>query len=436
MKKKITAFLLAFNIFAYTTVCCYTQPVFALPVVTAETLFNGLITLLFSLGVTLDLTNVTTETANDIMSNYIEGVVGDNPTLQEQYEQFLSNLQYGYIMLGRDLYLALLNANYQQTVLPDKIAGSFPSSIKPFLGRYTGYYYYLSNFALDSAYSYGDSLYVFEVSQDNNVCLVPPELFEAGNMVNYNRYFVARSSSRYRSHYFGLQNGTYREYSHTDTETIGQIKRNQLNNLTYYVQYINAGFSADTTLDTLVDVSNESDYDLLINGVWTNESGYMTTLDGTYPQVIDGDTIGGLIDDVKDGTKTWDTAVNAMIGAYPENPAVPDIGLDLATLDSLVDSLQLERLESKFPFCIPHDLMLIMNGATSVSSNQAPVIEIPFKLEFNGQVYYENDRAVVIDFNDFSGVVHIFREGFFLLFLIALLWVSIEILQAFFVVTE
>ena len=105
-----------------------------------------------------------------------------------------------------------------------------------------------------------------------------------------------------------------------------------------------------------------------------------------------------------------------MVDSYPENPAVPDVGIDLSTLDNLIDSLDLERLETKFPFCIPNDLMLIMNGATAVSSNQAPVIEIPLKLEFNGTVYYEKDDAIVIDFNDFSGVVSIFREGFFLLF--------------------
>ena len=55
----------------------------------------------------------------------------------------------------------------------------------------------------------------------------------------------------------------------------------------------------DTTFQTLTDV-NETGYDTIINGQWVDTDGNLTTVDGTYPQVLDGDVIGGLTDDIKD----------------------------------------------------------------------------------------------------------------------------------------
>lgn len=442
MKKKITAFLLAFNIFAYTSVCCYVQPIFALPVVSADVLFNGLITLLFSLGVTLDLTGLTHEQANQTIDDRIRNGLStlDNANeLLQQYNTLLENIKNGFLYIGIELGQALISIFKNDVVVPSQVLGSVPSIYQPYIGSRTGYYAYFTGVYNDGGTNTSSLIIISDENSGvysmprNFSYLTPPVKSYQGSSYARWRFFTSDNADCMTEYY--LKNGdlygpanTYGTSSDLIIQTYGS------NTFTYnYLGAFSSPVVKDSTFDSLV---GSADYDVVINGQWVDNDGILTTPDGVIPQVIDGDVIGGLTDDIQDGTITWQEALGSMVDSYPENPAVPDVGLDLSTIDSLIDSLDLERLETKFPFCIPNDLMLIMNGATSVSSNQAPVIQIPLKIEFNGTVYYEADDAVVIDFNDFSSVVHIFREGFFLLFLIALLWVSIDILQAFFVVTE
>lgn len=440
MKKKISAFLLAFNIFAYTTICCYVQPVFALPVISSEAIINGLITLLFSLGVTVDLANLSEDAQLDKLDDSILNVIStadDNlELLQNQYATLKNNLQNGYIKCGVELWQFLQDNFYNDVVRPVYQHSFVPLALQSCFEN-NGYYFYFTNYYY-SSYVQGDILICIRDGNFTNISYInPPTDFRSfSSRVDKNfANLYGISGTVNRTNYILVNGSVSTEYTGGGTDNIVAISKTNFDT-NYSYKFLGYYVANNTDFISLTDVS-ENDFDVIINGVWDSSGSDVLTADGVYPQVISKDIINDYVEGINNNSTTWEGALLSVVeNEYPENPAVPDNGLDLSTLDNLVDSLQLERLETKFPFCIPNDLMLIMNGATAVSSNCAPVIEIPLRLEFDGTVYYDNDKAIVIDFNDFSGVVAIFREGFFLLFLIALLWVSIDILQAFFVVTE
>lgn len=431
MKKRIISILLALFITAYSIVNCSLVPVLATPVITTEVLFNGLMTLLFSLGVTLDITNLTKDTANDIMQNYIEDSIGDDQNLIDQYQEFLDNLEYGYIVLGSNLYYKLKDVIFDDYIKPQSITGSIDPRFKDFIGLYDGYYYYFNNFRN----SIGYALYI--VTSDNVIDYYPPNIInDYGNY--YSVYFANVIDTRIYSYEFfnnnlGVQESVYTRSGDLETYIFDKAIESDL--VYYdYLGYIGSDFVLDDNLDSVILTSDDNEYDLLLDGVWLDNGDFITTFDGDIPQVIDGDTISDIAGDVKAGNLTWEQAIGDIIGSYDDTIS-PDLPLTPSKLDSLINGLNIERVLTKFPFCIPADLKLIIDGATTVSSN-APIIDIPLHLEYAGTVYYDNDHAIVIDFSDFESVVIIFREGFFLLFLVGLVWLTIDILQAFFVVTE
>lgn len=453
MKKRIISILSALFITAYSIVNCSLVPVLATPVITSEVLFNGLMTLLFSLGVTLDITNLTKDTANDIMQNYIEDSIDGNNLLEDQYQEFLDNLQYGYIVLGRDLYFNLRDNIYNDNIKYEFIVKDIPDDFKSFIGSYSGTYVFYTTYKNDAISNDNLVSYLFCYSVYNN------GNYEISNSIDiYNVPVFTRSYGGNLWYRFGNCSdaiavnfwdnyGTYPTISHGSggysNNTNLEFSSNRISDVimnpfpSNVLQFNNIGNVESNGNDLIFEpliIDNQESYDLIMDGVWIDNGDFITTLDGDIPQVIDGDTISDIAGDVKSGDLTWEQAIGDIIGSYDDTIS-PDLPLTPSKLDSLINGLNIERVLTKFPFCIPADLKLIIDGATTVSSN-APVIDIPFHLEYAGTVYYDNEHAIVIDFSDFESVVIIFREGFFLLFLVGLVWLTIDILQAFFVVTE
>lgn len=193
----------------------------------------------------------------------------------------------------------------------------------------------------------------------------------------------------------------------------------------------------DEDNDALVTVPSLNDYTDKLNALYSFENGDLVIdKTGDLPAILDGETVGGIISDIQDGTTTWEDAVPQVFEADDsgaiegENPVIGK-----KALDEMVTGLRLNRLKTKFPFCIPSDIYHMVVGAGYID-DEAPVIKIPIHIEFRGYVYYDNDEAVIIDFNQYQSVINVFRAGFFLLFLIGMIYLTIEVLHSFFVVTE
>ena len=177
------------------------------------------------------------------------------------------------------------------------------------------------------------------------------------------------------------------------------------------------------------------DYSDTLRDIFSVSDGQMV-IDDNPPVVLDGETIADTVAGIQDGTTTWEDAMPTVFEADDagtiegENPVI-----NKRALDEMVTGLRLNRLKTKFPFCIPSDIYNMVAGAGALD-DEAPVIKIPIHIEFRGHVYYDDDEAVVIDFNEFQSVINVFRAGFFLLFLIGMIYLTIEVLHSFFVVTE
>lgn len=439
MKKKIKAVIMAIMIVITTFFSNIMSVSATIPgVVQAENVWLTLETLAFSLGVNLpfipdkSISYNNNQRKQEIIDS-IDKQLSDGVITQQQHDDAIQQLddmlvlpgQYGVgsaISIGEQLWGCLTRFFY------DNYIKSSPNLVTT-----------LNPDALDYFNSYSGTCAIYSIFASNNPAQTSIVVFSdgayespvyKGQSYGSSVWEIAYKNAQY---YYMLSDGTL-------DITSGYTTR------AFFGQGINVQYIPDKGVNEVITNDNEnalvsgsySEYTDKLSEIYSVVNGQVVVTDtGEAPVVLDGDTLDNVVADVNDGTLTWENSIPQLFsqedtGDIDQN--TPVIGKK--ALDEMVTSLNLDRLKTKFPFCIPNDLMLIMNGATAVSSNQAPVIEIPLKIEFNDHVYYDNDSAVVIDFNDFSGVVHIFREGFFLLFLIALLWVSIEILQAFFVVTE
>ena len=416
-------------------------------------LFEGFQTLMFMLGLSADLSSGITEQqwVDKVDSYFANAIAQKNQEQQDilfdNYAEFKDNLEHGYMLITDTLFDFFKDTAYNGPLATSISYNQLNSSQKQFVvsnsSRYSKIY-----FIFASPVDYGNTRNNWEMwaidysfSNGSSVSIINPPDVEFVDSVSQTmkRYIFANCS-------FPSSYGVYTEVhlnSNNSTVSSGLQLTDKIQCVnhwrdtslpTFTYNYLG---SLDTIsyLDNLTSVDLSTYNDILDDTFVVGDDGLIYTSDGILPQVLDDTTTGDLIDDVKTGAKSWASAISTITDSYPENPAMPEDTLTLPELDHLIADLHLERLESKFPFCIPHDIQLIYSGATVVSSN-APVLVIPIDITFKDHTYYQNDEFITIDFSMFDSIIPIFREGFFLLFLVGLLWVSIHILQAFFVVTE
>lgn len=437
MKKKIIAFLCAFNMVFYGSIVP-SVPVKAevanIPV--AVEMWEGFQTLFFTLGVSLLATDAVDKMAQmEEADQSILALANDLDTaaaevLKNDWNEYKENLQYGYCKISNTLWGTLKNTVYSQEIVPAGIVAGLPSIFKNYFNTHNGYYCICNN-----CYDPNNPYKVRMYRADRDIFDHPIFLFDTDSIsTTYRVIGFVNPSCNYNDVYWNPYENKLDGVDWTSTadgwsaSAYFIVAKNVEPNYCYVHQDGNyAGQSIAGNISS-------SAYTNALDDVYgVDNNGYIISKStGTFPAVVPSSVTDALIDDIGTGTLTWDEALEDVSDTEID---VPDGHLTLSQLDALIDGLDIDRLQTKFPFCIPHDMELLISGASSVSSN-APVIKIPLRLEFRGHVYYDENEAVVIDFNRFNSVVVIFREGFFVLFLLGLVYLTIEILQAFFVVTE
>lgn len=421
---------MSFNIFIFTTICCYLQPVYAsMPgIVEASVLWEGWETLGLILGVSTEFNeNLTISKNNEIQYNYYyDKIMNDDSLSSSEKANLVSQLDTtrnsfvdNIVNIGSDLWNWITRIIYS-----DKV--QVVPNIYPYLSNFQQQVFNTWSGTCAVAY-YNGGYWVFQ----GDGLLQEPYLFNVAN--NGNRsYYISNS-------------GNIKYVDNTDRVGSGGSPMP----ITVYSGYVLSWqYIPDKIVNEIPEDNSDNSNSLVGSPSWQDYidgiTGNFSIVDGSLvdvntgdaPIVLDGETLDNTISGIQDGTLTYEQAIEQAFD-NTDNGEITDYPSPISkkALDELIAGLNLSRLENKFPFCIPHDMQLILNGATAVSSN-APVIDIPLHIEYKDHVYYDNEHAIHIDFNDFAPVANIFREGFFLLFLIGLIWASIEILQAFFVVTE
>lgn len=453
MKKKILAFFFALHIFCFSLVYCFCCPVYA--VGEEVLLFEGFQSLMFMLGLSADLSSGMTQSQwvtkvdSDFSNAIAQKSQEQQDILYDNYAAFKDNLEHGYMIISDTLFDFFKDTAYEKITEIENIS-TVPSSLQDLIGRHYGHYIYLQNVYLDYSGSTRCDmlLYYYGVPNSNFKCenftvLGTPLFYK-----NWSYYSAEYSIATFSGGSYGYKayvnksnnvlTAPATDYTFTASDSVSMYCDQNLTLDSAKSRYVDLGYynsAYSQTYDNLVSQISKGTYEDIIDDTFVNTDGYITTTDGVLPQVLDDTTIGDLVDDIKTGQKSWASSIGSITDSYPENPAMPEDTLTLPELDQLIADLHLERLQSKFPFCIPHDIQLIYSGATAVSAN-APVLVIPIDITFQEHTYFHDDEFITIDFSMFDSIIPIFREGFFLLFLVGLLWVSIHILQAFFVVTE
>ena len=101
----------------------------------------------------------------------------------------------------------------------------------------------------------------------------------------------------------------------------------------------------------------------------------------------------------------------------------PDVDVDTPSPGGKIPHLQ--KLKEKFPFCIPFDLVLLFKMLNK--KPKAPKWEFKHDFQIGDSKPYTWE--VVVDMSDYDKYVQIFREGFFLLFLVGLFFVTKKLIS-------
>ena len=450
MKKKITAFILAFTLFTFTTFI----PAFATvtpEVIDFPLLNDAFATLYFMCGLDYNFTAESEQGLYELMDDktrelWANDQAAKKERLDNALDDFIDSVKRGYgiaFNLDNELYEYMQEAAYADVIAPNAVYKDAPQQMKNWVAGQTGNLILVSN--AQGGLAPDKKRYQF-FNVGSYQPLENPVLLSSGAYANsptgYEYQWQLTQNAGYNIRYTYCNMGNNEDSFGTaviDYSNYALVWTNY--NPIEYAYILNHTSSYAFSTNSLInDYITSGQYTGIIDGVYGTDTDGNVIIDSTgdFPNVIGRETIGGYTDSITDGETTWGAVIGSFATSTPAEPSIPapDGSLTIDQLDSLIADLHLERLQTKFPFCIPHDLQLIFTGATAVSSNTAPVITIPMHLEFNNVVYYDDPECVTIDFNDFLPVVIVFREGFFLLFLLGMIWLSIQIMQAFFVVTE
>lgn len=447
MKKKIKALILAIFIgvssFFNNIVASATVP----GVVGAENVWQLWETLAFTLGVSLSFDDSKTISYNNdyqrqalmdqIQSSYDSGYI-----TQAQYEDCVQNIDNiiedanthgigNVIDIGENLWSQLTQFYYKKYIEQSvNLISSLSPSVQQIFNNYQG-----KCAIYAQIHPQGDSSTPYAYVFFGSGCLSSPVRGDSGSIagVPYTYWTIYNSSSSDGYYCFSNNSTVYSGYSSRGDYFVGD------NILVQYFDYkaVNETIVDTNNDDALVSFPSYQDYVNKLNDIYELLNGQIVVTDTQEaPTILDGETVGNAVAGIQDGTTTWEDAVPIALEADDagtiegDNPIIGK-----KALNEMVSGLRINRLKTKFPFCIPRDIKNIVAGAATVSGN-APVIEIPLHLEFKNHVFYDSDQAVVIDLNDFAGVAEIFRTGFLLLFLVGLIYLSIYIIQSFFQITE
>ena len=421
-------------------------------IVEAENVWITLETLALSLGASLPFIPDKSISYNNNqkkqdMINYIDQEYSDGVITQQQHDEAIQQLDnlllYGgehgagsALTIGQNLWSCLTRFFYDGYIKTD--VNFYPSLNQEAKTAFDSYSGPCAIYGVLNSQGNGETNGAGYVVILGNAALQNPIRGGYSSLFQSYQWTVARGNgSEYYYEMFNNYYGGLRRSPYPDSSTFYYFIGDAVS-----VQYF-ANKEANQTIvsndgeNSLVTYPTYQDYVNGLNDVYSISNGNVVVTDtGEAPTVLDGDTISDTVAGINDGTLAWDNAI-PQIFANDDTGAIegetPVIGKK--ALDEMVGGLNLNRLKTKFPFCIPSDLKQMISGAGE-TDDEAPIITVPCHIEFAGQVYYDSDELFVIDFNKLENVVAVFRAGFFLLFLIGMVFLTIEVLHSFFVVTE
>jgi hypothetical protein len=157
-----------------------------------------------------------------------------------------------------------------------------------------------------------------------------------------------------------------------------------------------------------VPVVAEEDLTDAIEGVITGEN----TWEDTYDEVFT-DTDERVNEKDKTDEKDKESENES------ESSTITDITLDGADTSW---AGKFEFLKTKFPFCIPYDVYCLFSGVSQTA--EAPVFHFKFNFSWINYTW-----EFTVDLSDYEEQIKIFRDGFFILFLVGLAFATSKVIK-------
>lgn len=168
--------------------------------------------------------------------------------------------------------------------------------------------------------------------------------------------------------------------------------------------------------DATITIPQDLPIDDAITGVGTGELTWEDVIGKTFPIPIDKP-----IDKPAEGDTETDTEKDT----EEETESEKEIEWDdtIFTPDGAIGG-KLSELSKKFPFCIPFDVVALFKGFGKDVVETAPRWEVSIDMPFIDYTW-----IVVIDMKDYEKYVKIFRDGFYLLFLVGLFFTTRKLIS-------
>ena len=168
--------------------------------------------------------------------------------------------------------------------------------------------------------------------------------------------------------------------------------------------------------DATITIPQDLPIDDAITGVGTGELTWEDVIGKTFPIPIDKP-----IDKPAEGDTETDTEKDT----EEETESEKEIEWDdtIFTPEGAIGG-KLSELSKKFPFCIPFDVVALFKGFGKDVVETAPRWEVSIDMPF-----IDYKWIVVIDMKDYEKYVKIFRDGFYLLFLVGLFFTTRKLIS-------
>ena len=172
--------------------------------------------------------------------------------------------------------------------------------------------------------------------------------------------------------------------------------------------------------DATITIPQDLPIDDAITGVGTGELTWEDVIGKTFPIPIDKP-----IDKPVEGDTETDTEIDTEEDTEKETESEKEIEWDdtIFTPEGAIGG-KLSELSKKFPFCIPFDVVALFKGFGKDVVETAPRWEVSIDMPF---IHYT--WKVVIDMKDYEKYVKIFRDGFYLLFLVGLFFTTRKLIS-------
>lgn len=170
--------------------------------------------------------------------------------------------------------------------------------------------------------------------------------------------------------------------------------------------------------DATITIPQDLPIDDAITGVGTGELTWEDVIGKTFP-------IDKPIDKPVEGDTETDTEKDTEEDTEKETESEKEIEWDdtIFAPDGAIGG-KLSELSKKFPFCIPFDVFALFKGFGKDVVETAPRWEVNIDMPFIDYTW-----TVVIDMKDYEKYVKIFRDGFYLLFLVGLFFTTRKLIS-------